>query len=280
MTATVGFDIGTQNTKIILLNNNNNNDDDDNDNVDNYGKVLAHAQIFSGFDPAQALKDAVAQALKTANLSQTDITSFTATGSTLETYPYPVTNVSIMSAITKAGTHWFPNAKTIIEVGAEEARAVKCDERGVMIDFVVNERCAAGAGAFIEAMARALEIKIQDMGPLALTAERASSINAACVIFGESDVVSLIHKQEPKSEIARAVYDAMADRISAMVHRIGVNPQIVIVGGVAKDVGFLTSLKRKLGVDVLTPEFPEYAGALGAALIGLSKNKTKERPKI
>jgi benzoyl-CoA reductase subunit D len=256
----IGFDIGTLATKVIILNGD--------------GKVLARTLVFSGFDPAQALKDAVEQALKTANLAQTDITSFTATGSsTLEDSPYVATNVSMMSALTKAGTHFFPNARTIIEVGAEEARAVKCDDRGVMVDFVVNERCAAGAGAFIEAMARALEVKMEDMGALALTAERASSINAVCVIFGESDVVSLIHKQEPKSEIARAVYDAMADRVSSMVHRIGIDPEVVLVGGVAKDVGFETSLKRKLGVNVVIPEFPEYASALGAALLGLAKNK-------
>ena len=258
---TVGFDIGTQSTKVIILNND---------------QIIAKAQAFSGFDPAKALKDAVEQTLKAAGITQTDITNFTATGSGLESSPYNATTVSMMSAIAKAGINSFPKARTIIEVGAEEARAVKCDERGVMMDFVVNERCAAGAGAFIEAMARALEVKMEDMGDLSLKAERASSINASCVIFGESDVVSLIHKQEPKSEIARAVYDAMADRVSSMVHRLGVNPEVVLVGGVAKDIGFITSLKRKLGVDVLIPEFPEYAGALGAALIGMSKSKVSK----
>jgi len=109
------------------------------------------------------------------------------------------------------------------------------------------------------------------MGPLSLKAERASPINASCVIFGESDVVSLIHRQESKPEIARAVFDAMADRISSMVHRLGVNPDVVLVGGVAKDVGFVASLKRKLGVDVLIPEFPDFAGALGAALAAASR---------
>ena len=136
-----------------------------------------------------------------------------------------------------------------------------------MIDFVVNERCAAGAGAFIEAMARALEVKMEDMGPLALKAERASPINASCVIFGESDVVSLIHRQESKPEIARAVYDAMADRVSSMIHRLGINPEVVLVGGVAKDPGFVASLNRKLGLTVVIPEYPEYVGALGAALV-------------
>ena len=142
-----------------------------------------------------------------------------------------------------------------------------------MSDFVVNERCAAGSGAFIEAMARALEVRLEDMGPLSLRAEKASSINASCVIFGESDVVSLIHKQEPKSAIARAIYDALADRVSSMVNRLGVNVEVVLVGGVAKDVGFVASLNRKLGVNVLVPDFPDFAGALGAALVASSHVK-------
>jgi benzoyl-CoA reductase subunit D len=122
-------------------------------------------------------------------------------------------------------------------------------------------------------MARALELKMEDMGPLSLKAERASTINASCVIFGESDVVTLIHRQESKPEIARAVFDAMADRISSMVRRLGVNPDVVLIGGVAKDVGFVASLKRKLGVDLSIPEYPEFAGAFGAALIAAGRAK-------
>jgi benzoyl-CoA reductase subunit D len=183
----------------------------------------------------------------------------------------------MMGADAKAGVYLFPKARTIIDVGAEEARAVKCDDKGIMVDFVVNERCAAGAGAFIEAMARALEVKLEDMGPLSLKAERASPINATCVIFGESDVVTLIHRQESKPEIARAVFDAMADRVSSMVHRLGINPDVVLVGGVAKDVGFVASLRRKLGVDVLIPEYPKFAGALGAALVAVSRVKEAQK---
>ena len=114
---------------------------------------------------------------------------------------------------------------------------------------------------------------MEEMGPLSLKAERASSINASCVIFGESDVVTLIHRQESKPEIARAVFDAMADRISSMVYRLGVNPDVMLVGGVAQDVGFVASLKRKLGIDILIPENPEFAGALGAALIAFNRAK-------
>jgi benzoyl-CoA reductase subunit D len=255
---TAGIDLGTQSVKVVILKD---------------GAIISRGRAFSGFDPAKAAEQAVAEALEKAKLSLTDVNHFTATGSGMEMSPYANSTISMMGADAKAGVHFFPKARTIIDVGAEEARAVKCDENGIMMDFVVNERCAAGAGTFIEAMARALEVKLEEMGPLSLKAERASPINATCVIFGESDVVSLIHRQESKPEIARAIFDAMADRISSMVYRLGVNPDVVLVGGVAKDVGFVASLKRKLGIDILIPEHPEFTGALGAALVAANRIK-------
>jgi benzoyl-CoA reductase subunit D len=255
---TVGMDLGTQRVKAVVLKD---------------GVAAARAQAFSGFDPAKAAQQAVDDALKTAGTKIAEVSHFCATGSAMEMAPYANSTVSMMGADAKAGVFLNPKARTIIDVGAEEARAVKCDEKGIMVEFVVNERCAAGAGAFIEAMARALEVKLEDMGPLALKAERASPINASCVIFGESDVVSLIHRQESKPEIARAVFDAMADRISSMVHRLGINPEVVLVGGVAKDPGFVASLNRKLGLSVIIPEYPDYAGALGAALTAAARVK-------
>jgi benzoyl-CoA reductase subunit D len=259
---TVGMDLGTQRVQVVIVKD---------------GCIVARSTAFSGFDPTKAAEQAVNEALKIACLKLSDVNHFAATGSAMDMAPYANIKVSMMSADAKAGVYLVPKARTIIDVGAEEARAVKCDEKGIMADFVVNERCAAGAGAFIEAMARALEVKMEDMGPLALKAERASPINASCVIFGESDVVSLIHRQESKPEIARAVYDAMADRVSSMIHRLGINPEVVLVGGVAKDPGFIASLNRKLGLTVTIPKDPEYVGALGAALIAASRAKEPQK---
>ena len=256
------MDLGTQRAKVVILRD---------------GTVAAHAWAFSGFDPTKAAEQAVEEALKQENLQLSEVNHFAATGSAADMAPFKFSKISMMSADSKAGVFLVPKARTIIDVGAEEARAVKCDEKGVMVDFVVNERCAAGAGAFIEAMARALEVKTEDLGPLSLKAERASPINASCVIFGESDVVSLIHRQESKPEIARAVYDAMADRVSSMIHRLGINPEVVIIGGVARDPGFIASLNRKLGLSVIVPEYPEYVGALGAALIAVMRVKDGQK---
>jgi len=253
---TAGIDMGTQRVKVVILKDK---------------KILSRNQNFSGFEPTKAAEQTFKEALKCANLSRDNLQHVTATGAGVEMAPFSDSTVSMMGADARAGAYFFSSARTVIDVGAEEARAVRCNEKGIMLDFVVNARCAAGAGTFIEAMARALEVELDDMGSLSLKAERASPINASCVIFAESDVVSLIHREEPKTEIARAIFDAMAERVSSMVHRLGINSDITLVGGVAKDVGFVASLKRILGMDILIPEEPLFAGAVGAALIAAKR---------
>jgi benzoyl-CoA reductase subunit D len=255
---TAGIDMGTQSVKVVIVKD---------------GHMIGRGKEFSGFEPSKAAETACAEALKMAKVNEAEVEHVTATGSGMDMATSADSTISMMGADARAGVTLFPSARTVIDVGAEEARAVKCDDHGIMMDFVVNERCAAGAGAFIQAMARALEVKMEEMGPLSLKAERASPINASCVIFGESDVVTLIHRQESKPEIARAVFDAMADRVSSMIFRLGLTPDVALVGGVALDVGFVASLKRKLGVEVLIPEHPEFAGAFGAALIAAIRVK-------
>jgi benzoyl-CoA reductase subunit D len=261
MVISAGIDMGTQRVKVVILKDN---------------QIIAQSQQFSGFEPTKAAEKAFKEALQQANLSREDIQHITATGAGVNMSPFADSTISMMGADAKAGAYFFPTAKTVIDVGAEDARAVKCDEKGIMLDFVVNARCAAGAGTFIEAMARALEVELEDMGSLSMKAEKASLINASCVIFAESDVVSLIHREEPKTEIARAIFDSMAERISSMVHRLGINQDVVLLGGVAKDVGFVTSLKRRLGMEILIPEEPLYAGAVGAALVAAKRAKRRQ----
>ena len=152
-------------------------------------------------------------------------------------------------------------------MGAEEGRAAKLDENGNTIDFAINEKCAAGAGAFIEAMARALEVTIEEMGPLCLESDKKIPMNAQCAVFAESEVVSLLHAKTPKQDIARAVHDAIADRIVSMVRRVGIVPDVTLVGAVSRNPGFVDSLQRGLEKEVTIPDNAEYAGALGAALV-------------
>ncbi|MEM2262830.1 MAG: acyl-CoA dehydratase activase [Candidatus Bathyarchaeia archaeon] len=256
MTVVAGIDMGVQNIKVVLLRD---------------GEILSHGLAPSGFEPEKAARQALQEALEKARISLSDIKHVAATGVGVELAPMVNSKVSIVSADAMAAVYLFPSARTVIDVGAEESRVIRCDGKGNVLDFALNERCAAGAGAFLEAMARALEVRLEEMGELSLKAKGTASISATCVIFGESDVVSLIHKQEPKYEIARAIYDALAERIASMIHRVGLEPDVMLVGGVARDVGFTTALKRKLETEILIPKYPELAGALGAALCAMER---------
>jgi benzoyl-CoA reductase subunit D len=261
MMISTGIDMGTQRVKVAILKDK---------------EIIGQNQNFSGFEPNKVAEQTFEEALKSANISREDVKHVTATGAGVTMADFADSTISMMGADARAGAHFFSSARTVIDVGAEDARAVKCDEKGRMLDFIVNARCAAGAGTFIEAMARALEVKMEDMGSLSLKAERASPINASCVIFAESDVVSLIHREEPKTEIARAIFDAMAERLSSMTRRLGITPDIVLVGGVANDVGFVASLKRILGMELLIPKLPIYSGAVGAALIAAKRAERRQ----
>jgi benzoyl-CoA reductase subunit D len=181
--------------------------------------------------------------------------------------------VTEVGAAAKGAISLYPSSRTIIEVGAEEGRALRCDENGRVLDFVINEKCAAGAGAFTEAMARALEIPVTEMGPLSLNSEQETPMNAQCAVFAESEVVTLVHQKTAKEDIARAIHDAIASRISSMVRRLSIEKDVTLVGGLAKNIGFVESLKRDLKMDVNVPEDPDYVGALGAALVAQNKAK-------
>ena len=159
------------------------------------------------------------------------------------------------------------------DVGAEEGKAAKLDETGNTVDFAINEKCAAGAGAFIEAMARALEITLEELGPLALTSDKEIPMNAQCAIFAESEVVGLIHAKTQKKDISKAIHDAMASRIVSMIRRIGVNEDVVMIGGVGYNPGFVAAMKRELNLDsIFIPEDPEFGAAVGAAVVAAQKD--------
>jgi benzoyl-CoA reductase subunit D len=140
------------------------------------------------------------------------------------------------------------------------------------VDFEINERCAAGAGVFIEVMGRTLETPLEEMGPLALKSNKKIPMNAQCVVFAESEVVGLIHANTEKRDISKAIHDAMAGRIVSVIRRIGVNEDVVMLGGVGYNPGFVEAMRRELNLErVYIPESPEYGQAVGAAVVAVKK---------
>jgi len=250
---TAGIDCGAKNTKAIILKD---------------GKIIGKGMVLTGFDQEKAVEESLGQALKDTGNAKNDIQKIYATGCGQKAVKIADDSVDEIKAMAKGANFFFPNARTVTDVGAEDGRAAKIDEKGNPLDFAINEQCAAGAGAFIESMARALDVTIEEMGPLCLQSDKEIPMNAQCVIFAESEVVGLIHAKTGKPEISKAIHDAMAGRIASIIRRIGVNEDIVMVGGVGYNPGFISAMKRELKVDTIyTPDEPEYSAAVGAAVV-------------
>jgi benzoyl-CoA reductase subunit D len=250
---TAGIDCGAKNTKTIILKD---------------GKIIGRGSTTTGFDQEKAVEDSLANAISDSGVKREDVEKIVGTGSGKKSVTMADDTVNDIKAMGKGACFFFPNAKTVADVGAEEGRAAKLEDNGSAVDFAINEKCAAGAGAFIEAMGRALETPLEEMGPLALTSDKEIPMNAQCAIFAESEVVGLIHAKTEKKDISKAIHDSMASRIVSMIRRIGVNEDVVMIGGVAYNPGFVEAMKRELKLDnIFIPEKPEYGMAVGAAVL-------------
>ncbi len=247
---TAGIDIGSKSVKVVLLKD---------------GQVVARALARTGFTPREAASTAMGAALEMAGLRREDVARTVATGAGRKEIPADG-EITEVTASARGMSSILPEVRTLIDVGTEEGRAVKVGEDGRVIDFVVNDKCAAGSGAFTEAMARALEMTLDEFGRISLESERSVPMNAQCAVFAESEVVSLVHSNTPKKDIARAVHDAIASRLVSMVRRIGIEEKVALIGGLALNVGFHAALERSARTTVTIPDHPEYVGALGAAL--------------
>lgn len=248
---TGGIDIGAKTVKVVLISDEH---------------VLSRSLVPAGFDSVAATEQALHQALSAAGLERSQVTRLMVTGAGRKSCVLTDHEITEVSAAAKGMHHLLNSCRTVIDVGAEEGRTVRCDEQGRVIDFAFNEKCAAGAGTFVEGMARALEVPLEEFGPLSLRSQRAVQMNAQCAVFAESEVVTLIHSKVPREDIARAVLDAIASRIISMVRKIGFEKDVALIGGVARNPGFVQAMKRGLGTEIFVPEGPEYVGALGAAL--------------
>lgn len=256
---TVGIDCGAKNTKTVVLKD---------------GEIIGKGSVLTGVDQEKAVEESLDQAVDGAGISREDIEKIGGTGSGSNSIKMADVLINDIKAMGKGAHYFFSNSGTVADVGAEEGRAAKLDQKGNPVDFVINEKCAAGAGAFIETMGRALETPLEEMGPLALKSDKKIPMNAQCVIFAESEVVGLIHAKTEKTDISKAIHDAMAGRIVSMIRRVGVNEDVVMIGGVARNPGLMELMKKELHVENLfIPDDPEFGAAVGAAVVAAELGK-------
>lgn len=257
---TAGIDMGSRTVKVVFL--------EQAAGAGTWRVKGTHMMFPDELDMDVAADKALADGLAAAGIERAQIGRVVSTGAGRKQVKFADSDVTEVSSGARGAVFVCPTARTVVDVGAEEGRGLKASADGKVVDFAGNEKCAAGAGAFAESMARALQMNLKEFGEAALRSDKTIPMNAQCTVFAESEVVSLIHSSTPKEDIAKSVLDAVASRVCAMVRRVGIEGEVVLIGGMVHNPGFVASLKAALGVDKINlPQMPEYVSALGAALI-------------
>lgn len=250
---TVGIDIGSITTKIAMM--------DD-------GKLLHTDVALSGYDMDKAWRDIYAKMFQSTGKKASDVGYIVSTGygrNIVDAAQKKITEITCHAAGAK---YFYPKVKAVIDIGGQDSKFIKIDDGGNVTDFVMNDKCAAGTGRFLEVMARALHVEIKDFAAMSKKATKAAVISNMCTVFAESEVISLIAKGESRENIIAGIHESIASRMMSMMNRSGVVRPIVMTGGVSKNMGMRDALERKVGSKIDVPEQAQICGAIGAAILG------------
>jgi predicted CoA-substrate-specific enzyme activase len=251
---TAGCDIGSLTGKVVIIKN---------------GEIISKSIVPTLPKVVQTAMNAMNQALKEVNLKLEDIEYILGTG--YGRWKIPFANSSITEISCHAiGAYWLmPTIRTVIDIGGQDSKVISVGDQGRVMDFVMNDKCAAGSGRFLEVMATALGLQLGDLGPMGLQAKSQVKISSQCTVFAESEVVSLISEGMELPDIVAGINQSVANRLASLVKRIGVKKDITITGGVAKNLGVINFLEAELGEIKMLSVDPQLVGALGAAVIAI-----------
>jgi len=252
--AVAGIDMGSLTTKVVILEGD---------------KILAHSIITSADEAEVGARKAIELALKDAGLALEDLRYIVSTGADRKSASFAHKQKTSPSCLAR-GAHWlYPEARTVFDVGAETCIVIKVDERGRVEESVGHDRCASGTGTFLENMAKLMQIPLEEMAQLSLLAKERAPVSGTCAVFAEQEVISHVHRDPPtpKNDVIAGIHASMATRIAGLAKRIGIEKDVVLSGGVAKNVGFAKILEEETVAELRIPEEPQLVAALGAALI-------------
>jgi len=248
---TIGIDSGNQNTKAVLL-------------MD--GKIIGMAKVLTGFNPDEAAVKAYELVLSEAGVNSRELAAVAATGAGRNMVEFAENKVNETSSAARGIRHVNASINTVIDMGSEGCRAIRLRPDGKISNYEVNDKCASGGGTFIESMARVLQIPLAEMGAYSIRHTKEVPMNAQCVVFAESEVVSLIHQKETVENIVYGIHIGITNRIASLVRRVGIIENIALIGGPGHNIGLVQCLKAELKKNIIIPECPEHISAIGAAL--------------
>ena len=256
-----GCDVGSLTGKAVILKN---------------GSILSYGIVPTTPKPERTARNAMDEALKKGNLTLEDIEFLVGTGYGRVKIPFANKDISELTCHGKGAHSFIPTVRTIIDVGGQDCKVIKVNKDGKILDFAMNDKCAAGTGRFLEVMAKTLELKLEELGPISLQSNNQAKITAQCSVFTETEVVSLMADGTEVADIVAGIHDTIASRIMTLVYRVGLEEEITISGGVAKNIGVVAFLENKMGLKTIKlPIDPQIIGAMGAALLAKEELESK-----
>lgn len=259
---TLGIDIGSTASKCVMLAD---------------GKEIVAKSLISVGAGTSGPQRAISEVLEQAGKTKDEMAFVLATGygrNSLE--EIADAQMSELSCHAKGATFLFPQVHTVVDIGGQDVKILQV-ENGVMTNFVMNDKCAAGTGRFLDVMARVLEVKVQDLGMLGAQSTKQVEISSTCTVFAESEVISQLSMGTDKRDIINGIHRSVASRVAGLAHRVGIRDQVVMTGGVAQNSGVVKALEEALGHEVHISPLTQYNGALGAALFAYQKYQKVQR---
>ena len=253
---TLGIDIGSTASKCVMLRD---------------GKEIVSKSLISVGAGTSGPQRAIAEVLESAGMTREQMAYVLATGygrNSLEGIADH--QMSELSCHAKGASFLFPDVHTVIDIGGQDVKVLQV-ENGVMTNFVMNDKCAAGTGRFLDVMARVLEVKVADLGTLSAQSTKDVAISSTCTVFAESEVISQLAQATDKCDIIKGIHHSVAARVVGLAHRVGDQDDVVMTGGVAQNAGVVKALQEELGHEIHVSPLTQYNGALGAALFAYAK---------
>jgi predicted CoA-substrate-specific enzyme activase len=251
---TAGCDIGSLTAKAVILKD---------------GKILASEVILALAQPEKSAIEVMKRAVETAGIKMEDIEYCVGTGYGRKHIPFMNSLESEIACHGRGAVWQVPSARTVVDIGGQDATAIRVDEKGNVERYVYNDKCASGTGRFLEIIADSLDIKLDDMGAISGRSSEKLTLSNQCVVFAETEIISLVNEGKEIADIVSALHQAVANRAASLA--ILVAPDAVMTGGVAKNSGMFEALQRALGIKLRSVENPQINGALGAAIFAADK---------
>lgn len=257
MVYVAGIDVGSRSVKAVVM--------------DGDRQVLGKGIVRTRADFASVAQEALDAALEQAGLSQAQLSYIATTGLGRYNVPFRDAQITEITCAARGAAHLFPNTQCVLDIGAQSSRAVKVLPGGKVKEFRSNDKCAAGAGGFIERAARYLEVELDEVGELSARAQQPQPISSVCAVLAESEIINHVTAGATVEDILRGIHDSLATRSKSLLRRVRWEPELTWVGGVARQTGMAVALEQRLETKVNVPEEPEFVCALGAALLALRR---------